>query len=81
MRHPPWQVDFQAYNIEKNISQDMQVTIFRIVQELLANAVRHAGCYYLSWCNAVRMKILFYITIEDNGKGFKTDQVGMPETE
>jgi two-component system, NarL family, sensor kinase len=35
-------VDFQAYNIESTIAPEMQVTIFRIVQELLTNTVRHA---------------------------------------
>ena len=71
---PTLQIDFQAYNIEKNIAQDMQVTIFRIVQELLANAVRHAGATsILVQCS--QNENTFYITIEDNGKGFTTDQV------
>ncbi len=68
-------VDFQAYNIEKDITQDMQVTIFRLVQELLANAVRHAGAtQILVQCS--QNENIFYITVEDNGKGFLTSQVG-----
>ncbi|AEV99396.1 hypothetical protein A4D02_26530 [Niastella koreensis] len=71
---PNLQVDFQAYNVEKNIAQDMQVTIFRIVQELLTNAVRHAGATaILVQCS--QNENTFYITIEDNGKGFKTGQI------
>jgi signal transduction histidine kinase len=71
---PTLQVDFQAYNIEKNIAQDMQVTIFRIVQELLTNAVRHAGATaILVQCS--QNENTFYITIEDNGKGFKVEQI------
>lgn len=71
---PALTVDFQAYNIEKDITQDMQVTIFRIVQELLANAVRHAGATtILVQCS--QNENAFYITVEDNGKGFKEDQV------
>jgi two-component system NarL family sensor kinase len=71
---PALAVDFQAYNIEKDITQDMQVTIFRIVQELLANAVRHAGAStILVQCS--QNENTFYITIEDNGKGFKKDQI------
>jgi signal transduction histidine kinase len=71
---PALQVDFQAYNIEKNIAQDMQVTIFRIVQELLTNAVRHAGATaILVQCS--QNEKTFYITIEDNGKGFQTGTI------
>ncbi len=71
---PVLAVDFQAYDIEKDITQDMQVTIFRIVQELLANAVRHAAATsILVQCS--QNKDTFYITVEDNGKGFKTDSI------
>lgn len=71
---PGLHVDFQAYNIEKHMAQDMQVTIFRIVQELLTNAVRHAGATaILVQCS--QNENTFYITIEDNGRGFKTEQI------
>jgi two-component system NarL family sensor kinase len=67
---PALKVDFQAYNIEKDITQEMQVTIFRIVQELLTNAVRHAGATtILVQCS--QNENTFYITVEDNGKGFQ----------
>jgi signal transduction histidine kinase len=60
---------FQAYNIENSITQDMQVTIFRIVQELLTNVVRHARAgSVLVQCSQNNNR--FYITIEDNGVGF-----------
>lgn len=68
---PSLQVDFQAYNIETDLGQDMQVTIYRIVQELLTNAVRHADATtILVQCS--QNENTFYITIEDNGKGFET---------
>lgn len=73
---PALTVDFQAYNIEKNITQDMQVTIFRIVQELLTNAVRHAGATsILVQCS--QNENTFYVTVEDNGKGFNADQINV----
>jgi signal transduction histidine kinase len=71
---PGLKVDFQAYNIEKDIAQDMQVTIFRIVQELLTNAVRHANATtILVQCS--QNENTFYVTVEDNGKGFQTDKL------
>jgi signal transduction histidine kinase len=73
---PALTVDFQAYNVEKDIAQDMQVTIFRIVQELLANAVRHAtASSILVQCS--QNENTFYITVEDNGKGFNTSQINV----
>ncbi|THU39514.1 sensor histidine kinase [Niastella caeni] len=67
-------VDFQAYNIEKDIAQEMQVTIYRIVQELLANAVRHAAATaVLVQCS--QNENTFYITVEDNGRGFSAEQI------
>ena len=73
---PALAVNFQAYNVEQDITQDMQVTIFRIVQELLANAVRHAAATsVLVQCS--QNENTFYITVEDNGKGFNTGQINV----
>lgn len=73
---PALTVDFQAYNIEQDITQDMQVTIFRIVQELLANAVRHAAATsILVQCS--QNENTFYITVEDNGKGFNASDINV----
>lgn len=64
-------IDFQAFNIEKQIMPDIQITIYRIIQELLTNAVRHAGASsILLQCS--QNENIFYITVEDNGKGFDT---------
>lgn len=73
---PALTVDFQAYNVEQDITQDMQVTIFRIVQELLANAVKHAAATsVLVQCS--QNENTFYITVEDNGKGFNANQINV----
>jgi signal transduction histidine kinase len=69
LNSPELTIDFQAFNIETNIAPDMQVTIFRIVQELLTNAVRHArATRVLVQCSQNENR--FYITVEDNGIGF-----------
>lgn len=62
-------LDFQALNIRKDIPQEIQVTIYRIVQELLANAIRHADARNILVQCSQNDKI-FYITVEDDGKGF-----------
>ncbi|PQA97080.1 hypothetical protein B0A69_03260 [Chryseobacterium shigense] len=64
-------IDFQAITIEKNIPLPVQLNIYRIVQELLANALKHAeATSILLQCSQSDNRLM--ITIEDNGKGFDT---------
>ncbi|WP_160138405.1 ATP-binding protein [Chryseobacterium sp. c4a] len=66
------EIDFQAINIEKNLPLTIQLNIYRIVQELLANAIKHAeASNILLQCSQSEKD--FFITIEDNGKGFEND--------
>lgn len=63
------EIDFQAINIEKRLPLNIQLNIYRIVQELLANAVKHSeASSILLQCSQAGEN--FLITIEDNGKGF-----------
>lgn len=68
-------VDFQAFNISKEIPAEMQVTIYRLIQELVTNALRHAAATeILVQCS--QTENTFFITVEDNGKGFDTGSIG-----
>lgn len=61
-------VEFQAFDIRSDIREDKQVMIYRIVQELVSNAVRHSDASeVLVQCS--QNEHLFFITVEDNGKG------------
>lgn len=62
-------IDFQAFGIEASIPRQVQITIYRIVQELLANAIRHAHATSIV-VQCSQNKEAFFITVEDNGKGF-----------
>lgn len=65
-------INFQLLNIEKNIPLAVQLNIYRIIQELLANAVKHAqATNILLQCSQSGDQ--FFITIEDNGKGFEKE--------
>ena len=71
---PSWKIDFQPINIQKDLSLNLQVNIYRIVQELLANAVKHSSANnILVQCSQNGNE--FYITVEDNGKGFTEDEM------
>ncbi|WP_316830859.1 sensor histidine kinase [Pedobacter aquatilis] len=64
-------VDFQALNISKNIALEEQIIIYRIVQEMLTNTLKHAkASEVVLQCS--ENEHYFYITIEDNGIGFDT---------
>lgn len=67
------EIDFQAINIEKNLPLHIQLNIYRIAQELLANAIKHAeATNILLQCSQSGKN--FFITIEDNGKGFESSR-------
>lgn len=69
-------IDYQAFGISKTIPQQTQITIYRIVQELLSNAIRHAQASdILLQCS--QHETVFLVTLEDNGRGFDTRSVAL----
>ncbi|MBK7650107.1 MAG: sensor histidine kinase [Flammeovirgaceae bacterium] len=63
---------YQSINMDKiAISQSAAVTIYRIVQELSNNAIKHANATeILVQAHVSEQEKLLTITVEDNGKGF-----------
>lgn len=54
---------------EGTLNRAMEITIYRIIKELIKNAIKHAGC------NEITIQINYSpkninITVEDNGRGF-----------
>lgn len=62
-------IDFQPFDIGENIPEQTQITIYRIVQELLTNAIRHGQASNIV-LQCSQNKNTFFITHEDDGKGF-----------
>lgn len=64
-------IDFQAFSIRKDIALSIQLNIYRIVQELLSNTIKHAHAKnILLQCS--QNDSVFFITLEDDGVGFDT---------
>ncbi|HLR37292.1 MAG TPA: sensor histidine kinase [Chitinophagaceae bacterium] len=62
-------IEFQVYQLDKELSQTIQISVYRIVQELLTNAVKHAHAdNILVQCSQNENRI--FITVEDDGQGF-----------
>lgn len=76
------EIEFQANGIGNEMPVEMQVNIYRIVQELLSNAVKHSQATKIL-VQCLQNGDVFLITVEDNGKGFdlegrKSAGLGLP---
>ncbi len=74
MSNPSVKIHYFSSEISSIILSSHQVTIFRIVQELINNALKHSNCSEII-IDCVQNKELFLITVEDNGSGFNTDEL------
>ncbi len=64
-------IEFQAYAVKTDMPAATQANIYRIVQEILSNAIRHArASEIIVQCS--QNDYMFLITAEDNGVGFDT---------
>ena len=61
--------DFDCIGIEERLSEKIEVTVYRICQELINNTIKHSGASQISLLLQLRNKTL-QLTYEDNGKGF-----------
>lgn len=77
MQHPS-NIVFQAYGLQRDIPQSDQIMIYRLVQELVTNAVRHAGADKIL-VQCIQREEELSITVEDDGKGFDPHTVN-PES-
>ncbi|SEW51820.1 ATP-binding protein [Chitinophaga arvensicola] len=67
-------VSCQVYNYKNDMSPGRQVTLYRIVQELVNNAIKHAGATEILVQLQQRGQRIFLV-VEDDGKGFDTTQM------
>lgn len=66
--------EVQSFGLEKRIENSLEITVFRIIQELVTNIIKHAhattGIVYLT-----NYEDNLNIMIEDNGIGFNPKQI------
>ncbi len=67
-------INTEFYGLEKRMQPGTEVVVYRIVQELLNNAVKHSGATAML-AQVIRRDDNLTITVEDNGKGFDTHTV------
>lgn len=61
--------------LEQRMSQSTEVMIYRMVQELINNAVKHSGAGNILVQVIRHSNRQLNITVEDNGKGFNPEQI------
>ncbi len=67
-------IEFQASGIRPDMPHTPQANIYRIVQEVLSNAIRHGQATKIL-LQCIQEGHVFLITAEDNGRGFDVGSV------
>jgi signal transduction histidine kinase len=62
-------VQLQTYGMDQRLEQSVEIVLYRIVQELLNNVVRHARATQVL-VQLIRKQDRFSLTVEDDGIGF-----------
>ncbi len=69
-----FKINGEFYGLEKRMESSVEIVVYRIVQELLNNAVKHSGAVIIL-VQVMRHDNNLTITVEDNGKGFNKEEV------
>lgn len=68
------EISCESFGIRKDIPLTVQLNVYRIIQELISNSIRHSGAaHILMQCSQNGSSI--FITFEDDGSGFDPDAV------
>ncbi len=68
------QVQLQTYGMERRMEQSTEIVIYRMIQELLNNVIKHADAKNVL-IQLVRENDRFSLTVEDDGKGFDISEI------
>jgi len=67
-------VTFQSFGLENRVDQSTEIVLYRIVQELLNNTVKHAKATQAQ-VQFSRIGNVISLTVEDNGNGFDVNNL------
>lgn len=70
-------IEFLSYT--DSLSQDQQLLVYRIIQELVNNAIKHAGASQII-IQLVEEENEIVVTVEDDGKGFDIDKLNLKKS-
>ena len=64
--------------LEKPIESSLEISLFRIIQELVTNIIKHAQAFHAT-INLNQYEEEINIIVEDNGKGMDTSQINFKQ--
>ncbi len=67
-------IDVIDHGLENRLENSLELTIFRIIQELITNVIKHANATEVT-IHITNHEDSLNIMVEDNGKGFSPSQV------
>lgn len=74
-KYSPLTIDFRyVKEVERKLSFDISIAVFRIVQEGLNNIINHAKASYVN-LHILEKDDSIYVIIEDNGVGFDENEI------
>ncbi len=72
--HSGIQISFTAYDFEGRIEEGAEISIYRIILELINNIVKHAAAGKVT-IQLIKYPAYINLTVEDNGRGFNYNKV------
>jgi two-component system, NarL family, sensor kinase len=72
-------VSFRFYGEQSRTDQNLEITAYRIVQELVNNALKHSGATEIV-VQIVQEPNRLNLNVQDNGKGFDTELMNKSKT-
>jgi len=67
-------IDFKVINLKKRLNKEIEIVVFRIIQEAFTNISKHA-CASNIYLSLENKKSKVCVLIKDNGKGFNNKNV------
>lgn len=65
---------YQSYHIENGMGKQLDISVYRIIQELVNNAIKHSGATEIL-VQVRKDEGLLVMDVEDNGKGFDSQSM------
>lgn len=69
-------IEVISFGLEKRLKNSLEITVFRIIQELITNVIKHAEATNAT-INIASFDENLNIIVEDNGKGFDVKKVSL----
>jgi len=67
-------IEFQKHGTIAGLNKEFELAVYRIAQELLQNAIKHANATQILVQLTMLTDNLLTLTVEDNGQGFIVDK-------